>query len=126
LSTESWGILNAEAFRQSVAVLLADQPEVRVEHWRHRDAEGAVLGYPADVDMDVVVRNGKLTLIEIKSSISAADVILFLRRTDLSRNVTGRKPDRLLMIGPYIDERAYETGKRAGVELVSGVTPSRV
>jgi hypothetical protein len=121
-----WGILNEEAFRRSVAALFADQPEVRVEHWRHHDAAGTVLGYPADVDMDVVLRDGTLTLIEIKSSISVADVTLFLRRTELYRNVTGRKPDRLLMIGPFIEERAYEAGKRFGIELVSGVTPPSV
>jgi len=121
-----WGMMTEEAFRRSVRVLFADQPQLRVEHWRHHDAAGKVFGYPTDVDMDVVVRDGTLLLIEVKSSISGADVAEFWRRVQLYREVTGRQPSRLLMIGPYVDERAREVGERLGIELVSGVTPPAI
>jgi hypothetical protein len=85
-----------------------------------------VFGYPADVDMDVIVRNGTLILIEIKSSISGADVAEFARRVELYREVTGKSPARLLMIGPHADDRAREVGARLGIELVSGVTPPEI
>ena len=118
-----WGMMTETAFRLSVQSLYADQPDVRVEHWRHHDAEGKVFGYPTDVDMDVVVRNGMLLLIEIKSSISGADVVEFWRRVQLYREVSQRQPSRIMMIGPYIDPRAHEVASRFGIELVSGVTP---
>jgi hypothetical protein len=121
-----WGMMTEEAFRRSVRVLFTDQPQLRVEHWRHHDAAGKVFGYPTDVDMDVVVRDGTLLLIEVKSSISGADVAEFWRRVQLYREVTGRQPSRLLMIGPYVDERAREVGERLGIELVSGVTPPAI
>jgi hypothetical protein len=121
-----WGMMTEDAFRRSVAALFADQPQVHVEHWRHHDSAGTVFGYPADVDMDVVVRDGTLVLIEIKSSISGADVSEFSRRAQLYREVTGRQPSRLLMIGPYVDPRACEVADRLGIELVSSVTPPAV
>jgi len=121
-----WGMMTEEAFRRSVRALFADQAEIRVEHWRHHDAAGKVLGYPADVDMDVVVRNGTVVLIEIKSSLSGADVAEFGRRAQLYREVTGRQPTRLLMIGAYVDDRAREAAGRLGIEVVSGVTPPAI
>ena len=118
-----WGMLAEESFRAAVRSLFADQPSVTVEHWRHRDEAGAVFGYPADVDMDVVIRNGRLVVLEIKSSISAGDVLVFARRVKLYEAVTGRVPDRAVMVGPWIDERAWEVGGKLGIELVTGVSP---
>lgn len=118
-----WGMMTEQAFRGSVQALFADQPGVRIEHWRHHDVAGKVFGYPADVDMDIVVRNGALLLIEVKSSVSSGDVAEFRRRAELYGEVTGRKATRLLMMSPYIDDRAREVAGRLGIELVSGVTP---
>ena len=118
-----WGMMAEESFRAAVRSLFADQPGVVVEHWRHRDEAGTVFGYAADVDMDVVVRNGRLVVVEIKSSISVGDVLVFQRRIDVYKRVTGRTPDRAVMIGPWIDHRAREAGTKLGSELVSGVSP---
>jgi len=121
-----WGMMTEEAFRRSVRALFADQAEIQVEHWRHHDVAGKVFGYPTDVDMDVVVRNGTLLLIEIKSSLSGADVAEFWRRAELYREVTGRQATRLLMIGAFVDDRAREVAGRLGIEVVSGVTPPAI
>ncbi len=121
-----WGMMTEEAFRRSVRALFADQAEIQVEHWRHHDVAGKVFGYPTDVDMDVVVRNSTLLLIEIKSSISGADVAEFWRRAELHREVTGRQATRLLMIGAFVDDRAREVAGRLGIEVVSGVTPPAI
>jgi hypothetical protein len=121
-----WGMMTEEAFRRSVQALYADQPQLRVEHWRHFDAAGKVFGYPTDVDMDIVVRDGALVLIEIKSSISGADVAESGRRAALYQEVSGRQLSRLLMIGPYAEARAREVAERLGIELVSGVTPPAI
>jgi hypothetical protein len=75
--------------------------------------------------MDIVVRDGTV-LIEIKSSISGADVAEFGRRAALYREVTAQQPSRLLMIGPYVDARAREVAERLGIELVSGVVPPAI
>jgi hypothetical protein len=43
------------------------------------DQNGFVFGKPALVDIDLVIRDGRVILIEIKSSISIADVAIFAR-----------------------------------------------
>jgi len=121
-----WGMMAEESFRAGVRSLFADQPGVTVEHWRHRDEAGTVFGYQADVDMDVVVRDGRLVVLEIKASISAGDVLVFQRRVKLYEAVTGRAPDRAIMVGAWIDERAREVGAKLGIELVSGVSPPAI
>ena len=121
-----WGMMTEAAFRNSVQRLFADQPDVRVEHWREHDAQGKVFGYPSDVDIDVVIRDGLLVLVEVKSSISSGDVTEFARRVEFYRVMTGQRPGRLLMIGPYADERAHEVAARLGIEVVDAVTPPRL
>jgi hypothetical protein len=121
-----WGVMTEEAFRRSVRVLLEAQPEIHVERWKHRDQAGRVFGYPADVDMDVVIRDGTVTLIEIKSSVSGGDVLAFRRRVELYREVTGRQPTRVMMISPYIDDRAREVAGALHIELIDGVSPPPV
>jgi hypothetical protein len=118
-----WGLMNEEAFRSGVRALFADQPQVRVEQWRYRDDAGQLLGYPSDIELDAIIRNGLHVLVEIKSAVSAYDVVGFARKADLYAEVTGCKPQRRLIISPYIDARAREAAKRLNVEVCEGVTP---
>jgi len=118
-----WGLMNEEAFRSGVRALFADQPQVRVEQWRYRDDAGQLLGYPSDIELDAIIRDGLHVLVEIKSAVSACDVVGFARKADLYAEVTGCKPQRRLIISPYIDARAREAAKRLNVEVCEGVTP---
>lgn len=118
-----WGIMTEEAFRNGVRVLFAEQPMLRVEEWRYHDAEGLVFGYPSDVQVDVLVRDGAHVLVEIKSSVSPADVASFARKAELYRKVSGHELTRLLMISPFIDEHAKKAAARLGVDVHTGTFP---
>ncbi len=107
-----WGIMSEEAFRAGVRSLFGDQPNVRVEQWRHRDIAGKLFGYPSDVEIDVLVRDGQHILVEIKSAVSVFDVLGFARKTELYREVTGVQVNRRLIISPYVEPRARETAAR--------------
>mgnify|MGYP001058947034 CR=1 FL=1 len=121
-----WGLLAEETFREAVRTLFTEQPGVRLEHWRGRDAQGAIFGYPADVELDAVVRDGIHVLLEIKSSVSAADVAVFARKAAVYEASTGVRATRKLMVTPYADVKARETAARLGIEIVVGVTPPEV
>lgn len=121
-----WGLLAEESFRAGIQALLAHQPDVQVSRWLARDESGSVFGYPADVEVDVVVRNGVHVLAEIKSSISQGDVVIFNRKIDFYCQATGQEPTARLMIGPFVDERAIETAKHFGIEISAGVTPPKI
>jgi hypothetical protein len=121
-----WGLLAEESFRAGIQALLAHQPEVQVSRWLSRDESGEVFGYPADVEVDVVVRNGVHLIAEIKSSISRGDVVIFKRKIDFYSKATGQKPTAQLMIGPFVEDRAIETAKHFGIEISVGVTPPTI
>jgi hypothetical protein len=118
-----WGIMNEEAFRAGVRALFADQPHVRVEQWRYRDEAGRLLGYPSDIELDAVIRDGLHVLVEIKSAVSAYDVVGFARKANPYADVTGHRPQRRLVISPYVDARAREAARQLDVEICEGVTP---
>ncbi len=90
---------------------------------RYRDEAGDLLGYPLDVELDAVIRDGVHVLVEIKAAVSAYDVLGFARKADLYAKVTGCRPQRRLIISPYVEPRAREAAQRLNVELCEGVTP---
>lgn len=116
-----WGLLSERAFREGLRMLVEEELGFKVEEWVKRDEEGYVYGHPSDVDLDVAVRDEKVILIEIKSHVRRSDVLVFKRKAEFYEKVEGRKPDRLLMITPYVDEDALDTAKKLQVEVYTGV-----
>jgi len=109
------------AFRESLRGLLEKELGFRVEKWRAYDESGMVFGYPSEVEVDVAVSDEKLILIEVSSHVRASDVLQFRRKAELFERKTGRRPDRLLMDTPYIDEKALEAARQLGIEVYTKV-----
>jgi len=116
-----WGLMAESAFRESLRGLLEREFGFRVERWRAYDESGIVFGYPSEVEIDVAVSDGKLILIEVSSHVRASDVLQFRRKAELYERKTGRRPDRLLMVTPYIDEKALEAARQLGIEVYTKV-----
>jgi len=116
-----WGLMAESAFRESLRGLLEKELGFRVERWRAYDESGMVFGYPSEIEVDVAVSDGKLILIEVSSHVRASDVLQFRRKAELYERVTGRRPDRLIIVTPYIDEKALEAARRLGVETYTKV-----
>ncbi|MFN4046634.1 MAG: hypothetical protein ACK4H7_04770, partial [Acidilobaceae archaeon] len=74
---------------------------------------------PSDVEIDLAVRNEKVILIEIKSSVSADNILSFVRKAQLYERKTGVKPSRLIVVTPYADENAIKAASNLGVEIYS-------
>jgi len=116
-----WGLMAEDAFREGLRGLLEKELGFRIERWRTYDETGMVFGYPSEVEVDATVSDGKLILIEVSSHVRASDVLQFKRKAELYERVTGRKPDRLIIVTPYIDERALEAARQLGVEAYTKV-----
>jgi len=116
-----WGLMAEEAFREGLRGVLEKEMGFKVERWRTYDETGKVFGYPSEVEVDVTVKDGKLILIEVSSHMKASDIYQFKRKADLYEEKTGRKPDRLIAVTPYIDEKAIEASKRLGIEVYTKV-----
>ena len=111
-----WGIMAESAFRESLRGLLEKELGFRVESWRAYDEAGRVFGYPSEVEVDVAVSDKKLILIEVSSHVRASDVLQFKKKAELYEGKSGRRPDRLIIVTPYIDEKALEVAKQLGIE----------
>jgi len=116
-----WGLMAEDAFREGLRGLLERELGFRIERWRVYDNAGIVFGYPSEVEVDIAVSDGKLILIEASSHVRASDVLQFRRKAELYEKVTRRKPDRLIIVTPYIDERALEAARQLGVEAYTKV-----
>jgi hypothetical protein len=116
-----WGMMAEEAFREGLRGLLERELGLRVERWIGFDEEGLVYGYPKEVEVDVAVKDEKIILIEVSSHARGSDVSELKRKAELYQRRTRRKPDRLIIVTPYADERALEASKRLEVEIYTSV-----
>ena len=116
-----WGLMAEEAFRDGLRDALEEELGLKVERWTGYDDEGLVYGYPSPIEIDVAVKDGKLILVEISSHVRASDVAAFRRKAEVYAKKTGRAPDRLLMITPFVDERALAMAARLGITIYTEV-----
>ena len=115
-----WGIIAEAAFREFERII-EKELGLKVEKWRTHDEAGIVYGYPSEIDIDVVVRDGKTILVKVSSHIRKSDILIFKKKSELYWEKTGTKPERLLVVTPYIDEEAVEASQKLGIEVYTRV-----
>jgi hypothetical protein len=119
-----WGIQTEEAFRQGMRTIL-HEVGFTSERFLEYDAAGEVFGQPDQVELDVVVKDGKVIVAEVKSALDSGNTYLFDRKVAFYMRKTGRQVDRKLIVTPYADNRAKEVGLRLGVEICTDITTLR-
>jgi hypothetical protein len=112
-----WGIFAEEAFREGMKGVIENLgfPSYEIKKWKTFDEEGYVFGYPHEVEVDIVIKDNKHFLIEIKSSVSDADVLKFKKIGELYEKKTGVKP-QLIIISPYIREEGKKECEFLGIK----------
>lgn len=73
----------------------------------------------------VTYLNGKVLVIEIKSSLDRGAVYQFVRKVEFYTRKTGRQVDRKLIVTPYADARAQNVSAPLGVEICTDVVGLR-
>jgi hypothetical protein len=99
-----WGVLSEDAFRSGVRELLRDAGYA-VERWIYYDDRGYVYGYPSEVELDIIIRDGRTFAVEITSALKRGDLQQIKRKMELFSAVTGRKVDAVYVITPFIHDR---------------------
>ena len=99
-----WGVLSEDAFREGVRELLR-AAGYAVEKWLYYDADGYVYGYPSEVELDVVIKDGAVIAVEVTSSLKRGDLFTVKQKTELYTKTTGRPVNAVLVITPYISDR---------------------
>ncbi|MCU7787541.1 DUF3782 domain-containing protein [Pyrobaculum sp. 3827-6] len=117
-----WGVWSEEAFREGVRELLREAGYV-VERWTYFDDKGQVYGYPSEVELDVVVKNGVTILVEITSAVKRGDLPYVKRKAELYERVSGRRVERVLLVSPFIHDKNPDfvraLARSLGIDIVS-------
>jgi hypothetical protein len=69
----------------------------------------------------VVIKNGKVIVIEIKSALDKGSVYQFVRKVEFYARKTGRQIDRKLIVTPYAEPRAPDVARKLGIEVCTDV-----
>ena len=115
-----WGLLAEDAFREGLKGIVRELG-LEVERWVAYDREGLVYGHPSTVEVDVAIKDGQLILVEVSSHVRPSDLAAFKRKADFYARETGRKPDRLIMITPFAEEKALEMAREMGITIYTKV-----
>ena len=116
-----WGNQSEIAFREGMEGILTEFG-FSVEKFRRMDSEARVFQLATEVEVDVVVRNGKSFLVEIKASICDRDVFAFDKIVEFYEATENRKADYKAIISPYIDDRAKVAAEKLGIRLYTDST----
>jgi hypothetical protein len=112
-----WGIRAETAFRQGLSSLIQEFFDGEVAKWETEDTEGCVYGHTCRVELDIVIRNGKCIVVEIKSQVGRAEVAAFNRIVELYHHQTNVTPDRRVLIVADIDSAARDLAHKMGIEV---------
>ena len=114
-----WGLYSEQAFRRGLEGILSASFGVEVRNITEYDEGGDVFGHPDQVELDVVIQDGTLLLVEIKSSMSKADMYIFERKVAFYEQHHGRPVARKLVISPMVEEGARQVAERLMIEVYS-------
>ena len=120
-----WGIMSEETFRSGLKGILTDELGLKVEHYQGYDEEGYVFGHPDQVELDLVLKDGLLIIIEIRSSMSKSDMYTFQRKIDFYEKVHEVEVSRKIILSPFIDYRAVPAAHSLGIEMYSSASEVR-
>ena len=114
-----WGLYTEQSFRNALRSILEESFGIKVLNVTEFDDEGEVFGRPDQIELDVIIQNGTLILCEIKSSMSKSDMYTFERKVRFYEKRHNRKADRIIVISPMVDPRAWEAARKLGIEVYS-------
>ncbi len=99
-----WGVFSEDAFRNGVRELLKDAGYT-VDRWVYYDDKGYVYGYPSEVELDIIIKDGRTLAVEITSALKRGDLQQIRRKVELFSTVTGRRIYAVYVITPFIHDK---------------------
>jgi len=116
-----FGIISESPFREGMKYVVEEVLGAgEVKRMILRDDKGLVYGHPTDVEVDVVIKDDKHVIVEVKSRVSKGDVAEAFRVGKLYERVEGVRPE-VVIVGGFIDRDADRLAKKLGVRIVPAV-----
>jgi hypothetical protein len=114
-----WGLSSERAFRNALAGILTASFGVEVVNIVDFDDSGQVFGRPEQIELDIIIRNGTLIIMELKSSVSKPEIYAFERKARWYEARHNRKADRLIVVSPMVEARALDIARKLGIAVYS-------
>jgi hypothetical protein len=114
-----WGVATENSYRSMLESILVKSFNVEVQNYIGFDETGTVFGRPDQVELDVIIKNGILIIIELKSSVSKNDLYIFERKVRWYELKFSLKADRAIVVSPMVDRWAISVAEKLHVELFS-------
>ncbi|MCP4458712.1 MAG: DUF3782 domain-containing protein [Cytophagales bacterium] len=114
-----WGIAAESSFRNGLKAIMEDRFDVKVLNVTEYDYEGFVFRQPDQVELDVIIRNGEIIIIEIKSSVSRSQMYTFHRKVQFYEKQHNCKATAMIVISPMVDKYAQKVADKIGIEVYS-------
>ncbi len=99
-----WGVFSEDAFRNGVRELPKDAGYT-VDRWVYYDDKGYVYGYPSEVELNIVIKDGRTLAVEITSALKRGDLQQIRRKVELFSAVTGKRVDAIYVVTPFIHDK---------------------
>jgi hypothetical protein len=111
------GLQTEDSYLAAVKDILSVDFGIHVERYEAFDESGQVFGRPEQIEIDILMKDAKITAIEIKSSMSKSDVYAFDRKVSFYESRHQVKVDRKIIITPMLDPRAEAAVQRLGMTV---------
>jgi hypothetical protein len=80
---------------------------------------GVVFGHPDQIELDIIIKNGLLIIVEIKSSMSKPDMCIFERKVRFYEELRNRKASEMIVISPMVALNAIPVAEKLGIRIYS-------
>ncbi|MBW8049277.1 MAG: DUF3782 domain-containing protein [Cytophagales bacterium] len=114
-----WGLNTEATFRNAIKGILEPHFNFEVTNIQDYDEEGGVFGHPEQIELDIAIFNKTTYLIEIKSSMSRADMYIFNKKASFYIKKHKTKNTKLIVISPMIDDKAKKMAKKLNITAYS-------
>ena len=84
-----------------------------------------MFGRPDQMELDVMIQDGKVIVVAIKSSLDREQVHLFSRKVAFYARKTGQQVARQVIVTPYTARGARELAEVLGVEICTDASAFR-
>jgi hypothetical protein len=92
----------------------------KIERFAYVDSDGRYYVKGSKIEFDIYAHNDKVYLVEVKSHADVEDVEWLYKRAEIYEKLTGRKPDKLILVAIHIDDDAYARAKELGIDVIYG------
>ena len=114
-----WGLHTEQAFRNALKGILEKFAGVEVLNITEYDDAGVVFGRPDQIELDIIIKNGILIIVEIKSSMSKPEMYIFERKVRFYEERHQRKASEMIVISPMVAPNAIPIAEKLGIRIYS-------